>query len=399
MKFSDLDKSEKLLKKREDLPDSKKEIKEDVSNTLNSSIPLIDKKENKIQELPSKPPETASFSNKMDEGIKPIDNDKIEFDEVILREKSHYTYSNLISIVSRDFRKISEGLYYNISDDFFYASQLILDEVRGNGYFANFLKYLTPANYLYSHALNLAIITCGIMNELKYSDDEIKKAIVSALFIDIGMLNYRLLTSVEREFTDIERETIKNHLKDGINIASKVFSYDEEMKKFVCQAINLSHERYDGSGYFKLSGDEIQEVYQIISISDFYEALTHKRSYREAFDEHEVLSGFIGKTRRLFHHRAIKGLISFLTLYPCGSFVKLSSGEVGRVLFINKSKPLKPIVRIEMDANFREIGKRVINLADSPLLYIEGYISLKELSNKNPGFVKREKIKWLWIEW
>ena len=48
------------------------------------------------------------------------------------------------------------------------------------------------------------------------------------------------------------------------------------------------HERADGVGYpFGLTEEDIPVSAQIVALADCYEALTHKRPYKEAFD-HET---------------------------------------------------------------------------------------------------------------
>ena len=47
---------------------------------------------------------------------------------------------------------------------------------------------------------------------------------------------------------------------------------------------NQHHEKWDGSGYPKgLAGDNIPQSAQIVAIADVFDALTMKRSYKEAW--------------------------------------------------------------------------------------------------------------------
>ncbi len=50
------------------------------------------------------------------------------------------------------------------------------------------------------------------------------------------------------------------------------------------------HERWNGTGYPRgLAGLEIPEVARILAIVDVYDALTHRRVYREALPEYEAM--------------------------------------------------------------------------------------------------------------
>lgn len=68
------------------------------------------------------------------------------------------------------------------------------------------------------------------------------------------------------------------------------------------QAAEISlyhHERYDGKGYpHGLKGEEIPECARIVAIVDVYDALIHKRVYKEAFEEDivgEMMLAQVGK--------------------------------------------------------------------------------------------------------
>ena len=50
------------------------------------------------------------------------------------------------------------------------------------------------------------------------------------------------------------------------------------------------HENYDGSGYPDgLKGDEIHLYSRIVALVDVYDALSHKRVYKEAWQEADVI--------------------------------------------------------------------------------------------------------------
>src|SRR5690606_35295285 len=59
----------------------------------------------------------------------------------------------------------------------------------------------------------------------------------------------------------------------------------------VVQMIKYHHERLDGSGYpFGLKDKEIPLTSRIIAVADVYEAMTAKRSYREAMTVQEAFA-------------------------------------------------------------------------------------------------------------
>ena len=61
----------------------------------------------------------------------------------------------------------------------------------------------------------------------------------------------------------------------------------------------MRHERWDGTGYPRgLAGKDIPESARIVTIVDVYDALVHKRVYKEASSEQSALklmSQMVGK--------------------------------------------------------------------------------------------------------
>ena len=79
--------------------------------------------------------------------------------------------------------------------------------------------------------------------------------------------------------SESEYETMKTHTTIGKQICEPLQSMTD-----IIDIIYLHHERWDGRGYpLGLSGDKIPLMSQIVSIIDFYDAITSTRPYRDPF--------------------------------------------------------------------------------------------------------------------
>ncbi|HYE67691.1 MAG TPA: HD domain-containing phosphohydrolase, partial [Anaerovoracaceae bacterium] len=89
-----------------------------------------------------------------------------------------------------------------------------------------------------------------------------------------------------------EFEEMKKHTTYGV-VALSHNSPDGIEPSFIQTAIEIvgwHHERYDGSGYPKgLAGKEIPLGGRLMAIIDVYDALTHKRVYKEAYSHEYAL--------------------------------------------------------------------------------------------------------------
>jgi HD-GYP domain-containing protein (c-di-GMP phosphodiesterase class II) len=89
---------------------------------------------------------------------------------------------------------------------------------------------------------------------------------------------------------------MRRHPEYGTQILSKAPS----LFKFI-PAVKHHHECFDGTGYPSgLKGDKIPLPAAIISLADFWDAMTSERPYRDAFTEKEALGEMKDLTKKRF---------------------------------------------------------------------------------------------------
>jgi putative two-component system response regulator len=67
------------------------------------------------------------------------------------------------------------------------------------------------------------------------------------------------------------------------------------------------HEHWDGSGYLTgLQGDEIPLSGRITAVADVFDALTHERPYKSAWDTDRALAEIIRQAGRQFDPRVVE---------------------------------------------------------------------------------------------
>ena len=101
------------------------------------------------------------------------------------------------------------------------------------------------------------------------------------------------------KLTDEEFAMMKNHVQLGYDTLAKVSKqYDgNEFLKMGSEIALYHHEKWDGSGYLHgLSGEDIPLSARIMALSDVYDALRSKRTYKDAFS-HEKTLGIISSNK------------------------------------------------------------------------------------------------------
>lgn len=140
------------------------------------------------------------------------------------------------------------------------------------------------------------------------------------------------------------------------------------------EVIYQEHERFDGTGYPEgIKGDDIHLFARIIGLADTYEALTHSRPFRDQMIPFNVFQHLIRLGGQIFDSDLVKVLIDQISVFPLGSKVLLNTGEVGKVVKINKGYPLRPVLQITFGSDGSALQEgRALDLKAEPMLYITG---------------------------
>jgi HD-GYP domain-containing protein (c-di-GMP phosphodiesterase class II) len=128
------------------------------------------------------------------------------------------------------------------------------------------------------------------------------------------------------------------------------------------------HERIDGSGYPRGVRDEELSLFtKIVAIADSYDAITSDRVYKAGLSHMEALS-ILNRSAGIHFDRSLTlNFIECLGVFPAGSIVEMSSGEVALVLEVNPTQKLRPKVLILLDADKTQQIPRAVDLAQFAL--------------------------------
>ena len=153
------------------------------------------------------------------------------------------------------------------------------------------LRYTVEAKdpYTRGHSDRVSAFSVLIGKKIGLSDGDIRTLQIGGLFHDIGKIGVPdTILQKESKLTDDEYSQIKNHPSIGVHILSTATIF-----KDIIPIVKHHHERYDGNGYpGKLKGEEIPYLARITAIADSFDAMTSKRTYRDALPLETVISEF-----------------------------------------------------------------------------------------------------------
>jgi len=223
---------------------------------------------------------------------------------------------------------------------------------------------------LIASMVNVAIVSTKIGMGLGYSPDELVRLALAALIHDVGM--FRL---PESQLDDTGRwsaeqvEAVRGCPMMGAELLKEHAPEYPWLPEIVAQA----HERGNGTGYPQgLHGEQLHELAQIIGVADVMDALLHPRVSGKARLPHEAVRILVAEEKTAFPDRIFRSLLQELSLYPVGTWVKLTSGELGEVVRLNRRYPLRPVVKVMIDQNGHRLqSPRELDLCRNPLVHVK----------------------------
>jgi len=201
----------------------------------------------------------------------------------------------------------------------------------------------------YAHGLQVAVYLVAFGRHLGFPRAELAQLGTIGLLLDIGKMRLpRELLEKNGRLTPREFEQMKGHVAMGLEILSSTKNWPAE----VIEGIAQHHERMNGSGYPNaLPGERIGIYGRMAGIGDCFAALTKSRPYADAVSSYEALRSITGWGGDYFHAPLTEQFVQAIGVFPVGSLVELSTGEVAVVVSHNKVRRLKPRVLLLTSAD------------------------------------------------
>jgi HD-GYP domain-containing protein (c-di-GMP phosphodiesterase class II) len=202
---------------------------------------------------------------------------------------------------------------------------------------------------IYDHGLSVAICLVAFGRHLGYPKEALSHLGMMGLLLDIGKIKLpRELLERDARLSSDEFEQIKEHVDLGLEILAETPNLHPDILDGVAQ----HHERMNGTGYpNNMMGDKISVFGRMSAIADTFSAITKHRPYAEAVSPHQALQMLSNWSGTQFHAEMVEQFIQSIGVFPVGSLVELSTGEVAVVVTHGKLKRLKPKVLVVTEAD------------------------------------------------
>ncbi len=219
------------------------------------------------------------------------------------------------------------------------------------------------------HSVNVCILATALGQRLGLNKRELAELGVAAFFHDLGKMNVpKPVLNKPGTFSPMEWEIMKTHPLEGVRTLLRSDQLTELTMKVALVGLE-HHMRYDLTGYPRM-GDhwEIGVMSRIVSIADCYDAMTSRRTYEtDRLIPHRVMLHMLGRSGKNFDPVLMRLFVCLMGLYPVGSLVRLTRGDLAMVVATDPTDPVRPVVRLLQTAQEQIIlpsELQLVNLSD-----------------------------------
>lgn len=276
------------------------------------------------------------------------------------------SYENLTRRFKSLFSPFKSSKEFNAAELEQSITAMVESIIRNPDAFSRLTILKEKDDYTYEHCINMAIISVVFGRHLGLTRDDLHVLAWGAMFCDVGKarLPMVLLNRIGR-LSDEEFEITKHHVNHSIDAAKSIENFSPK----AIEIIQHHHERFNGSGYPDgLKGKEIPVFCRIVSIADDYDAMIHERPYARPISPHEAIRELYEFRNVAYQAELVEAFIRAIGVYPLGTIVELSTGQVGVVISQNKIRHLKPRIMLILDQNKVAYSKYpLLDLLEEPL--------------------------------
>ncbi len=242
------------------------------------------------------------------------------------------------------------------------ASDMVDSILRNPDAFSWLSRVRDIDEYTYSHSVRSSVWSILFGRHAGLSKKDLDTLALGVLLKDIGK------TKLDKELVQkTSRTSLENQeYEKFVEIGAQILRDTPGIEPRVISVVKTHCERLNGSGFpHHLRGDKIPMLGKIAGIVSFYDETTNPRGEKYPISPSKAVAKLYEARGSEFQEELVVEFIRAIGLYPTGTLVELSTGEVGVVVEQNFKRRLKPKIILVLDAVKNPIRKPVmIDLAE-----------------------------------
>ncbi len=285
----------------------------------------------------------------------PVNRDVYRHREPLKKEKTKAKkfHREVTSAVKDVFKHVGEGkpLRYQQAKQ---ASKKMVDSIVKNpDAFAWLSRIKEKDEHTYSHSVRSSIWATLFGRHIGLELAELEDLALGVLLKDVGK------TCLPKPLWDLKKLEGK-HLesaKQFVNLGVELLKGTSGVSPRVITVVKYHRERHDGSGFPNgVKGDKTPLLGKLAGIVSFYDEITNPRA-RQPLSSTKAIAQLYQTIDTGFQQDIVLEFIKAIGLYPTGTLVELTTGDIGVVVEQNEERRLRPKVMLLISPGNRPYKK------------------------------------------
>jgi putative nucleotidyltransferase with HDIG domain len=202
-------------------------------------------------------------------------------------------------------------------------------------------------NYTFTHMVNVAALSMAMARSLELDGPMLREFGFAALMHDIGKVHTPLeILNKPDKLTNEEFAIMKLHVVDGAHMLRRT----PETPALAPVVAFEHHLKQDLSGYPERIGSRTLNLCtMVVSVVDVFDALRSNRAYRAGLATDRIRHIMGQQEGTAFNRTLLRRFVNLMGLFPVGTLVQLSTGEIGVVTQTHPEDPFRPQVKLIRD--------------------------------------------------
>jgi putative nucleotidyltransferase with HDIG domain len=192
----------------------------------------------------------------------------------------------------------------------------------------------------YYHALNVTMLALILGKEAQLDAEAMRALGLGTLLHDIGRekIPSQILLN-KSPWTKAEQNFYQQHVAYGLDMAQRL----PGISVAALDVIAMHHELLDGSGYpGGLAGEQIGRLARIACIANAFDSYCNRANQAESLTPAEAIAFMYKKEAGKYDPVLLQLFVRCMGVFPPGSVVQLSNGQIGLVMSVNPGSLLHP---------------------------------------------------------
>lgn len=196
------------------------------------------------------------------------------------------------------------------------------------------------ANYITGHSVGAAVWAVALGRQMGLPRVDLQRLGIGGLLLDVGKLRIpEGLLDKPSQLSSGEFQLVRSHVEFGLEMLRDTGI----MNRTINDMIEFHHERHAGHGYPRgLQDRDIPIFGRIAGVVDCFDAITSPRPYSKPIAPSSAIKRLYAWRDVEFQAEVVEEFIQAIGVYPSGTLVELSNGEVGITTAGHRSGRFRP---------------------------------------------------------